>query len=207
MSLRDELLGTGPEVPPYQLVLPPGWVEHAPDAAGEQAMLARASDRLRHQHRPDLNAQLRTLARQAFADLRRLDAVAYFVQESAPEDAIMPMSITATRMTAPDGGTLDAQVSELIRSHGARALNDDRAMIRWVRSGTNELNGERIGAHTVSYLTPIPGTRRRSALRFAAVIAHPVGMAATEHPLAGFIHTADAIMGTFAWIPRREATA
>ncbi|WP_353807404.1 hypothetical protein [Agromyces sp. SYSU T00194] len=207
MSLRDELLGTRPEVPPFQLLLPPGWVEHAPDAAGEQAMLSRASDRLRRQHRPDLNAQLRSLTRQAFADLRRLDAVAYYVQETAPGDAIMPMSITATRMSAPDGGTLDAQVAELIRSHGARALNEDRSMIRWERTGSHELNGERVGSHTVSYFTPIPGTRRRSALRFAAVVTHPVGMAPTEHPLADFIFVADAIMGTFAWMPREGATA
>ena len=201
MSLRDELIGAPRTLPPFQLVLPSGWREYPADDPSEHALLEQASARLRSQHRPDLNAQLIRASRDAFARMRQSNTIAFYLQTEAPDDQVLPISITASRLVAPDGGTLDAQVSDLIRNHGAQPLNDDLVLIRWQVSSTRQLSDERVGSLAISYLAPIPGTMRREGLQFVAVILHPVGLDADDPGVARLAFVCDAIMSTFAWMP------
>ncbi len=201
MSLRDELIGASRTLPPYQLVLPAGWREYSADDESEQALLEQANARLRSQHRPDIAAELTRASRDAFARMRQAGTIAFYVQTEAPDEQVMPISITASRLVAPDGGGLDAQVSDLIRNRGAQPLNDDFVLVRWEASSTRRLGTERIGALSISYLAPIPGTMRREGLQFVAVILHPVGLEADDPALAKLTFVCDAIMSTFAWMP------
>jgi hypothetical protein len=201
MSLKDELLGAPRTLPPYQLVLPAGWREYAAHDDSEQALLEQASARLRSQHRPDLNAQLLHASRDAFARMRQSNTVAFYLQTDAPEDQVMPISLTASRLVAPDGASLDGQVSELIRNRGAEPFNDDMVLVRWQVSSTRQLGEERVGSLAISYLAPIPGTMRREGLQFVAVILHPVGLPADDPGVAKLAFLSDTIMSTFAWMP------
>ena len=201
MSLRDELIGAPRTLPPYQIVLPSGWREYSADDTTEQALLEQAKARLRSQHRPDLAAQLTQASRDAFARMRQSNTIAFYLQADAPDEQIMPISITASRLVAPDGGTLDAQVSDLVRNRGAEAFNDDMVLVRWQVSSTRQLGAERVGTLSISYLAPIPGTMRREGLQFVAVILHPVGLEADDPGLARLTFVCDAIMSTFAWMP------
>ena len=74
MNLRDELLGTARPVPEYTLVLPSGWAEYDATAESERELVRLASTRLRQQHRPDLDAQLRALTGRAVARPRAAPA-------------------------------------------------------------------------------------------------------------------------------------
>ncbi|MBT2498642.1 hypothetical protein J7E25_06000 [Agromyces sp. ISL-38] len=199
MSLRDEL-DRSPDLPPaWRIMLPAGWVERAPDAETEHELTAATAARMRAAHRPDLNAQLRRLTREAFDRMRSQDTIAFYHQVAAVEGQIMPISIIASRLASPMGGPLDDQVADLIRNHGAEPFDDARTMIRWSTSSTMESGGERIGLRAIGYLTPVPRTHRRAALQFTAAITHPVGLADDDPSLIKLEFVCDAIMGTFGW--------
>lgn len=203
MSLRDELLGAAAQaVPGYRLLLPPGWDEYRPTESTEADFLKRADAPFRAQNRPDLSAQFRSMLKQAFASMRRTEVLAFYLKLPENDELPLPLSLTVSKRTAPDGGILDPQVAELIREHEAQPLNDDRSMLRWEKGNTHVFGGQRIATRTVSYLTPVPGTARRQALQFAVVVPHPFGMDPEGTPLEQYIFIGDVIMSTFAWEPQ-----
>ena len=61
-SLRDELTGASrPGLPPFVLLLPRGWVSVEPTREAFADLTAKASAVLRSAHRPDLDAQFRSM--------------------------------------------------------------------------------------------------------------------------------------------------
>lgn len=201
MTLRDELLGASTALPGYSLVLPSGWHEFAADAAAEQHLARLATARLREQHRPDLDAQLRALTGRAFAGLRASSTVAMYVQTEAWADGlVLPLSITASVRTAPGGGSLDDVVTELIRTSGATALHGDRRFVRWESDSRVAVGSATVGQHTVAYLTPFPEPGRRRALQFTAVAVHPADADESWRPVVErMTELSDAVVSTFEW--------
>ena len=128
--------------------------------------------------------------------------MALYLQTEAPEMAL-PLSITASLAEDPFGGTLDRQITGLFRERDAVFLDDDRRIVRWeaARGPAREVDG--VAAHFVDYLTPIPGTERRRALQFTAVIPLP------ENPDDGdrdvvvrLVALSDLIISTLTWEAR-----
>ena len=200
MNLRDELLGTARPVPEYSLVLPSGWAEYDATAESERELVRLASTRLRQQHRPDLDAQLRALTGRAFAGLRSADAHRIYLQTEAwADELVLPLSITAAVRTAPGGGTLDSVVAELIRD-GATSLRGDKRFVRWERDTTVAVGSTTVGQRTAAYLTPFPD-RRTKALQFTAVAVHPVDdpTEAWRPVVERMLELTDAVVSTFAW--------
>ena len=202
MTLRDELLGAATALPGYSLVLPSGWHEFAADATAEEHLTRLATARLREQHRPDLDAQLRALTGRAFAGLRASGTVAVYVQtEEWADGLVLPLSITASVRTAPGGGSLDDLVTELIRTKGATALHGDKRFVRWASDSRVAVGTATVGQHTVAYLTPFPEPGRRRALQFTAVATHPADDAGESwRPLVErMTELSDAVVSTFEW--------
>jgi hypothetical protein len=200
MNLRDELLGTARPVPEYSLVLPSGWAEYDATAESERELVRLASTRLRQQHRPDLDAQLRALTGRAFAGLRSANAHRIYLQTEAwADELVLPLSITAAVRTAPGGGTLDSVVAELIRD-GATSLRGDKRFVRWERDTTVAVGSTTVGQRTAAYLTPFPD-RRTKALQFTAVAVHPVDdpTEAWRPVVERMLELTDAVVSTFAW--------
>ena len=94
--------------------------------------------------------------------------------DEAPPWSAVPVSILASVTQGTPEVSLDRMVADAIERRGARALDGSRHFLRWADERTVELTGESLGAHTVVYLTPIPGTNRRKALQLTATLAHPV---------------------------------
>jgi len=202
MTLRDELLGATSATREFSIVLPSGWHEFEPDDASERTLTDLAAARLRQQHRPDLNAQLRALTGRAFAGMRASKTLRFYLQTEAwADELVLPLSITAAVRTAPGGGSLDQAVTDLIRTKGATALHGDRRFVRWESDTTVAVGSSTVGQHTVAYLTPFPEPGRRRALQFTAVAVHPIDdpTESWRPVVARMADLTDAVVSTFEW--------
>lgn len=200
-SLRDELTGTArPELPPFVLLLPRGWASVEPTREAFADLVARSSSVLRSAHRPDLDAQLRAILERAGDEFLRRDPVRLIYPADVPPDELFPLSITAVRLSAPGGGSLDPHVAALRRDRGARTLGDDGVMLRWQEQHAHRISGGEVGVHSFDYLVAVPGTERREALLFSAVIpSSAAGERLDDETIRAAGALADAIMSTFRW--------
>lgn len=197
-SLAAELRGE--TFPEFTLTLPVGWVRHAPTDAVRDQMLAEAKSRLMQVHRPDLYVQTTALVKKLFAEMRRVETVAFFAPGTdAPNSAYLPATLTASIRRGKDGQSLDAAISQLIRKEGATALADDKRFLRWERDSVESLEGTSVATTTVIYVTPIPDTGRKRALQFTLVVTHDPGQAEDAEFVAGLKDLFDAHLSTFAW--------
>ncbi|MGV9194893.1 hypothetical protein ACQ143_11175 [Microbacterium sp. MC2] len=202
-SLREELGGGRAGVPPFRMMLPPGWTILDTSAQTEQALLGRARERLASVHRPDAYAALSQHVEHALAAARKQGAFMMIVAgDEAPPWSTVPISILGTVTSGTPAVSLDRMVADAIERRGARALDGSRHFLRWVDRRTAELSGEKVGAYTVVYLTPLPGSGRRSALQLTATLAHPVESDPDTEPLMkAWLALLDANIATFAWMP------
>ena len=200
-SLREELGGGGPAVPDFRFVLPPGWTTYDTTERTEKELLAKARERLRQTHRPDVYAILAGHVERALAAARKQGAFMMIMAgDEAPPWSTVPVSVLASVTQATSEVSLDRMVADAIERRGARALDGSRHFLRWADERTVSLTGETLGAHTVVYLTPVPATNRRKALQLTATLAHPVDVDPTTDPqMAAWLELLDGCIATFAW--------
>lgn len=187
-------------VPPYRLIVPDGWEELPADRAGVDALIRRSSAVLRAQHRPDLDAGLRSMLEAAYRKMKQGRAFAIYLQTSANEMPV-PMSITASVVSGQFGGTLDRQVASLFRERNAQFLRDDRTIVRWETAVDVKAGPEAGRAHSVDYLIPVPGRERRDALQFTTVIPLPGDVGDVGDVVSALVELSDLVISTFTWKP------
>ncbi|MUN07650.1 hypothetical protein [Agromyces luteolus] len=200
-SLRDELTGASrPGLPPFVLLLPRGWASVPPTREAFSDLAARTSAVLRSAHRPDLDAQFRSILDRAAEEFLRREPVRLIYPADVPADELFPLSITAIRLTAPGGGPLDPHVVALRRDRGARTLGDDGVLLRWEEEHTHRVPGGEVSVRSFDYLVAVPGTQRCEALLFSAVVpSAAAGERLDDETVRAAGVLADAIMSTFRW--------
>ncbi len=196
---------TAPAVPAFRLLFPPGWTRHQPTPEDERELLQAMRSRMRSYGRPDLEFQLTAAVKASFRDLRSRDGVAVFLPTEVPEHTLVPMTITAVRLTEPSGASLDGHVSDLFRQHGAEFLGDDHTIVRWRRTFARPKGLEGGVNEQVNYLVPVPGSARRAALLLCTSILQGTEDPMPVEDLDGCIALSDAIVSTFAWSPGSPA--
>lgn len=190
-------------IPPFRLLVPGGWATHRPTNAGQQDDVRKASAIFMKAGRPDLDAEFRTMMAQANQAMRRTKVFAIYRQEDVPTEELLPLSITASALDAPDGGNLDEWVSEAFRVRGASFLDDQlKHIVRWSDEtrrpvGASAIDG--VGGRTITYIIPVPGTTRRKALVFTSTIVIPDGDIIPADVLDGIELLSDAMISTFTW--------
>lgn len=201
MSIRAELSGgSATTVPPYRMVIPPGWEAYDLVPEAEGAVLARATGRLAEAGRPDLARQLAERVRRSLEDLRRQNAFAYALPvEGAPTWAIGAASLVGLKRTGTPELPLDEVVADAITRHGATPLGGDARIVRWAERRTATIDGERIATLQLSYIIPIPGSRRTQALQWVVNVSHDPELPADAPVLAAWEALFDVHMATFAW--------
>lgn len=186
------------------MALPDGWTMYDTSGDTERSLLEKARIRLREAHRPDVYAALEAHVSGALAAARKQGAfVMIMAGEDAPAWSTVPVSILGTVTEGAAGSTLDAMVADAVERRGARSLEGSRRFLRWVDRRVVELSGDSVGAYTVVYLTPVPGTRRAQALQFTATLVHPTETDPAEDPhMRTWLALLDAHMLTFGWTGR-----
>ena len=190
-------------IPPFRFLLPPGWVTHLPTNAGQQEDVRKASAIFMHAGRPDLDAEFRGMMARANQGMRQTKVFAVYRQEDVPMDELLPLSITASALSAPDGENLDAWVSEAFRTRGAVFLDEHlKHIVRWASEATRPAGAaaiDGVDGRTLTYVIPVPGTLRRKALVFTSTIVIPDGAVISDDVLNGIELLSDAMVSTFAW--------
>ncbi|MGL4255449.1 MAG: hypothetical protein ACRCSL_03890, partial [Microbacterium sp.] len=75
-SLLEQMRNGGTEpVPPFAVLLPPGWLSLEPTKEALRELADRASGVFRSQHRPDLDGRFRVLMDRAARELLQRDPV------------------------------------------------------------------------------------------------------------------------------------
>lgn len=126
-------------------------------------------------------------------------------------EELLPLSITASALDAPDGENLDAWVTEAFRARGAVFLDENlKHIVRWSAetkrpAGAQAIDG--VSGRTLTYIIPVPGTLRRKALVFTSTIVIPDGDVIPAEVLDGIELLSDAMISTFAWEQLAEEPA
>jgi hypothetical protein len=170
-------------------------VRHVPTNAAQQEDVRKASAIFMQAGRPDLDAEFRTMMAQVNQVMRNTKVFAVYRQQDVPMEELLPLSITASLLTAAHGENLDGW--------GAVFLDDHvKHIVRWVTeakrpSGASSIDG--VGGRTITYVVPVPGTQRRKALVFTSTIVIPDGDVLPAEVLDELALLSDSIVSTFAW--------
>ena len=202
-SLRSELLGDRRPVdlPDFGMLLPSGWKAHDVSEKTERALLAQARQRTMAAHRPELQGMLEANTSAALAAARAQGAMAMIMPGPDTEGVLFaPASMLVSVREATNEYTLDDIVVDVVRNRGGQPLDENKRFVRWIEQRKVPLGGETVGAYSVVYLTPVPGTKRRKALQFTLSIAHTDEVeTSSDELLAGWVALVDAHVGTFRW--------
>lgn len=198
VSLREAL--GAPVDPEFSLQLPPGWERRPVTDDERDRLIAGTRKRLMEAHRPELFGQIRASLLEAFANLSRSGAIAYFAPaEDAPETSFLPASLTASVLAPPVGLTMDEVVVSAIRERGGTPLHGDKRFVRFEQRQTLTEGTSRVVAGSVVYLTPIPGSARRRALQLTLTLFWPAEADVEGEELRLMRTLFDACASTLAW--------
>ncbi|MBS1674273.1 MAG: hypothetical protein JSS74_09940 [Actinobacteria bacterium] len=202
-DLRNELLGRRtPALPPFRMLVPPGWLVFDLGEEDERALLAKATARLGAASRPDLAATLGLHVRDALANLRRQHGFAYALPgENAPTWILGSASLVGIKRTSTPELPLDDVVLNMVASYGAAPLGEDGRILSWVERRPVTMDGETARSLMLNYLIPIPGTRRTQAVHWIVNAAYADDMPDDHPTLEAWKLLFDVHVATFAWIP------
>lgn len=200
MSLREEL-GARPD-PAFRLMLPPGWSRFAPDDESRERLLLRARQRMMEAGRPDLYVAARRMLQEAFGQMREARVTDVFAAAEASDDALtIPASIVVTRLQAEPGQTLDRRIASLRQKYGAQPLDERKRIVYYERESPRPTDAGTIIVHERVYITPVPGSRRRRALRLTASFGSLESTPADARALVAMRELFDACVGSLSWAP------
>lgn len=197
-SLRESL-GVTPD-PEFDMKLPPGWSRRSVDDQTFEMMVSGLRRRMLGQHRPEVFAEVRRLLKRSFDDMRQNGAFAFFVAtEESPSTLWMPASMVASVRRPEPGSSLDDLARELIVNHGATPLLGDMRTLRYEKEKIVKVGAESILSRTVTYLIPIPGTKRRRALQIVAGLSTPPEMTVEDPYVVSTKFLFDSCVSTVTW--------
>lgn len=199
MNSLKEALGVAPD-PDFEMSLPPGWSRSAVDEQTFEAMVSGLKRRLMQEHKPELYTELRRMLKKSFDEMRQNGAFAFFVATEQQRTTLwLPASMIASIRRPDPGSSLDELARSLIVGRGATPLMGDVRTLRYEQEKTIQVGGDSVVSRTVTYLIPIPGTKRRRALQIAAGFATPLEMAADDPYVLGTKFLFDSCVSSLRW--------
>lgn len=188
------------EMPGYRMLFPAGWAEFGVDDDAERELNLRSRAKVKPLGRPDLDFAITSSIKGAFRQLRTREPLALYLPTEVSEDAVLPMSIIASRLMDPTGAPLDAHITSIFRDFGGEFLGDDRNIVRWRRTH-RQPEGATAGIidEQVNYAIPVAGTGRRMALLLSTSIIHDNEGSVSKDSIELMAALSDSIVSTFTW--------
>lgn len=157
MSLRAELIGAAGGMPGFAVLLPAGWEATDAGSTGLRDRLDAVLDGFPVATRATVRARIEEMMATARAEAARADVVRVFAPASlAPED-YLPVSLVASWLHAPAGGTAATIGSGLIATRGAVPLDPGGTILRWSTAQKTIVEGGEVDVAGSGYLLQVPG--------------------------------------------------
>lgn len=203
-SLRAELMGTsGTSIPPYRMLLPPGWEAFDLSDTTERDLLRRANERLQGARNTALGPVLAGKVHEALEGLRARKGFAYaFAGDAAPSWAIGAATLVGLKRTSSPEATLDHLVERAVRHHDGVPIGEGERIVRWTERREVSVDGEDVVSFLIHYLIPVPGTRRTEAVQWTATVTHDADLPADDPNLQIWLALFDTHVSTFTWTVR-----
>ena len=199
LDLRS-ILNMDPQ-PEFVADLPSGWSRREVSDETLRDFEASLKRNLMQTHQPQTYSVLGPGLRDSFDKMRNAGAFAFFAPIDAPADSPkMAASIIARYRRSEDGEPLDNLVRSLIRERGAQPLLDDPRTVRYEDAVDVRLGDGNFVNHSITYLTPVPGTRRLKALEFVASLVRPSGLPKDSERLHAQKNLLDLIVASVRWV-------
>lgn len=187
--------------PEFAVELPSGWSRREVSDETLRDFEASLKRNLMQAHQPQTYAVLGPGLRDSFDKMRNAGAVAFFAPIDAPDDSPkIAASMIARYRRSEDGQPLDSHVRGLIRERGAQPLLDDPRTVRYEEAVDVKLGEGKFVNHSITYLTPVPGTRRLKALELVASLVRPSGLPMDSERLRAQKNLLDLIVASVRWV-------
>ena len=182
----------------YEIVLPPGWVQHAVQRGTAEKLYKHVRRLLEPTGNQQLIDQMRSIIYKAVRELREHGGIDLFLPEDKRTGTAVPAALVSNRV---DLGSKGLDVSLRLLTRGRETTKVDTLVgtaYRWTTPtvGSGELTGLTSG--NVHYLFPFPGDAPTSGVMFtfSVLIADQVDEEYREILIMIF----DAMMNSLVWI-------
>ncbi|PRB10338.1 hypothetical protein CQ047_07640 [Microbacterium sp. MYb72] len=201
-DLRSELLGRrGATIPPYRMLLPPGWDAYDLSEQTEKELVKRATTRLRAAQATEaLTLNLSRQVRDALASVRAQNGFVYaFAGESAPTWALGSASLIGIKRAATPEAPLGRVVENVIANQGGVAVGEGHRIVRWTERRPVSMDDVDAVSFMINYLIPIPGSKLTEAVQWTVTVAHEADLPEDDPVLELWVALFDAHIATFTW--------
>lgn len=199
LDLRS-MLNMEPQ-PEFVVDLPAGWSRREVSDDTFRDFESSLKRNLMQAHQPQTYAVLGPGLRDSFEKMRNAGAFAFFAPIDAPANSPkMAASIIARYRRSEDGQPLDGVVRSLIRDRGAQPLLNDPRTLRYEEAVEVRLGEGRFVNHSITYLTPVPRSRRLKALELVASLVRPAGLPKESERMRAQKDLLDLIVASVRWV-------
>lgn len=182
----------------YEIVLPPGWVQHPVKRGVAEQLYRHVRRLLEPTGNQQLIDQMRSLIYKAMRDLREHDGIDLFLPEDKRSGTAVPAALISNRVGLGSKG-LDASLRLLTRGRETAAVDTlVGTAYRWETptTGKDQLTGLESG--NIHYLFPFPGDNPDAGVMFTFSVLKAQEIEDEYRDVLVLIF--DAMMNSLVWI-------
>lgn len=203
MSLRAQLIGETAGMPGFAVLLPAGWQAMDADLSGMGARLDAVLSGFPDGTREAVRGRIASMLSSARAEATKADIVRVFAPAGLEPEDFVPVSLVASWLHAPAGGSIQEVGAGLIAQRGAASLDPGGSILSWPIMKTTRVEDGDVEVAGAGYLLPVPG-RPKTALMFRSqILRSAAGFTIADEGVAAMSLACDAIVASVRW--RRAA--
>jgi len=199
MSLRAELVGGSAGMPAFAVLLPAGWEATDASFTSMRPRLDAMLDRFPVANRAMMRARIDEMMQAAGAEASRAEIVRVFAPAGADPEDFVPVSLVASWLRAPAGGSLQDVGSGLIANRGATPLDPSGTILRWEMDAKSAVEGGEVDVAGVGYLIPVPGHPAVGLMFRSQILRGAAGAQIPDEGLRAISLLCDGIVASVRW--------
>lgn len=199
MSLRAELVSTGAGMPAFAVLLPEGWEATDSSFGSMRPRLDAVLDRMPAANRAVMRARVEEMLATARTEASRADVVRVFAPAGVDPDDFLPVSLVASWLRAPAGGSVQDLGGGLIANRGAVPLDAGGTILRWSMDQKSRIEDGEVDIAGTGYLIPVPGQPAVGLMFRSQILRQAGGASLPEEGEEALSLLCDAIVASVRW--------